>query len=150
MTNFQFNLLSGDLNPEFLNNVPAFNLNFQGRRGWQDQIKNKLPKYIGFFYWIHCLFKFFFIWERGSKVILKSGFMSPTYATLTHFFSDWSLVSDQAKANAHKSFSFFPSFIFPDCVDWVGYWDCTLLVKVRTFWKGHKMLKQSPTWFDIY
>ena len=22
--------------------------------------------------------------------------------------------------------------------------------KVRTFWKGHKNLKQSPTWFDIY
>ena len=22
--------------------------------------------------------------------------------------------------------------------------------KVRTFWKGHKNLKQSPTWFDSY
>ena len=59
--------------------------------------------------------------------------MSPTYTTLTHFFSDWSLVSDQAKANAHKSFSFFPSFIFPDCVDWVGYRDCTLLVTCLKF-----------------
>ena len=57
------------------------------------------------------------------------------HTTLTHFFRDGSLVSDQAKANAHKSFSFFPSFIFPDCVDWVGYRDCTLLVTYSKIWK---------------
>ena len=22
--------------------------------------------------------------------------------------------------------------------------------RIRTFWKGHKSLKQSPTWFDVY
>ena len=68
------------------------------------------------------------------------------------FLFSYFLYKNPWTAAFSKKFSIVLTCLLPSKVSMfmISIQAVTDYFKVRTFWKGHKNLKQSPTWFDIY
>ena len=85
--------------------------------------------------------------RRRCLEILARGWQYMVFATNGLAHSDLALKNSSGKHQGIKCpyFLIWPHFIRQGrnpCTNFVG--------KVQTLWKGHKNLKQSTTWFDIY